>query len=313
MRESVREAAGRLAAAGCQTPRLDAEVLLAHALEVRRDVFYREPERPLSAGERRVYETLIARREAREPVAYIVGRRAFRTIEVAVGPGALVPRPETETLVETALRELARLDAAIDRDLGLGAGRSGGEPGVRYVEDVAASGSWTPQVLDLCTGTGCVALALAAEHPGIRVAAVDIDDRALAFARQNAERLGLAERVEFLAGDLFDGLPPAARFELIVANPPYLSEAEIAAVEREIRVYEPRHALVAGPSGLEVYQRLIPEARSSLAPHGLLAVEIHERHPEPVRSLFSRAGFTDVTVVDDLGGAPRVVAGRGPA
>ena len=178
--------------------------------------------------------------------------------------------------------------------------------------DAGASATWIPHVLDLCTGSGCVALALVAEHPGVRVTAVDVDGRALAFARQNAGRLGVADRVELIAGDLFDAVPPTARFDLVVANPPYLSDAEIAAVEREVRVYEPRRALVAGPSGLEVYERLVPGARAFLAPHGLLAVEIHERQPEAVRSLFSQAGFTDVTVVDDLGGAPRVVAGRGP-
>jgi len=312
VREVVRNAAARLDGAGCPTPRLDAELLLAYALDVGRDVLYREPERQLSVEEQRAYAALIARREAREPVAYIVGRRAFRTIELVVGPGALVPRPETETLVERGLRELERLDAAVDRELGLGRPPPAvAGPWTRRC-DAVPSASWMPRALDLCTGTGCVALALATEHPGVRVTAVDSDDRALAFARENARRLGLTERVDVVAGDLYEGPGTSARFELILANPPYLSDAEISVVEREVRVHEPRRALVAGPTGLEVCERLVSGARSRLTPGGLLAVEIHERRPDGVRSLFTAAGFVDVEVVDDLGGAPRVVSGRAP-
>lgn len=330
VRGAVRDAAARFAAAGALTPRLDAELLLAEALGVRRDALYREPERLLSAAEAERFAKSAERRERREPVAYIIGRRAFRTIEVSVGPGALVPRPETETLVEVALEELARLDEKLDHELGL-AGRptawssAGGArssvAGRRASADSGPVGLGSPEhtaqaprvprLLDVGTGSGAVALAVASEHPGVRVVGVDIDSRALEIARRNAERLRLAGRVEFVASDLFGGVPGSAPFDLVVSNPPYLTEDELASVEREVRVFEPRHALVGGPSGLEVYERLVPDALPFLRPGGLLAVEVHEGRAAEVAAIFmSTARYAYVSVRADLGGAPRVVSGR---
>jgi release factor glutamine methyltransferase len=303
VRDAVREATAAIAAAGSLTPRLDAELLLGEVLGVRRHALYAEPERVLSAEEAARYAEYVARRGRREPVAYIIGRRAFRTIQLAVGPGTLVPRPETETLVEVALEELARLDRRLDGQMGL--------DGATQTGPARAPAPHIPRLLDVGAGSGAVALALAAEHPGVRVVGVDIDARAVEYARLNAGRLGLSARVEFLAGDLYSELPPGARFDLIVSNPPYLSDDELATVQKDVRVYEPRHALVGGASGLEIYERLIPGALPFLVPGGLLAVEIHEGRAEQVRRAFRDTGrFADITVRDDLGGAPRVVCGR---
>jgi release factor glutamine methyltransferase len=220
-----------------------------------------------------------------------------------VGPGALVPRPETETLVEVALEEMARLDHRLDSQLGLA--------GAPEAVPVRSPAPHVPRILDVGTGSGAIALALAAEHPGVRVVGVDVDARAVEYARLNAGRLGLSSRVEFLSSDLYAGLPPGARFDLIVSNPPYLSEEELATVQKEVRVYEPRHALVGGRSGLEVYERLIPGALPYLVPGGMLAVEIHEGRAQEVRSVFRDTGrYSDVVVHDDLGGAPRVISAR---
>ena len=278
---ALREAAAGIAQAGSASPRLDAELLLAHVLGVGREALYREPERRLRAGEAARYAELVARRLQREPVAYIVGHKAFRTIDVLVDERTIVPRPDTETLVDVALDALW--------------------PGVDRA----------PRALDLGTGSGAVALALCAEHPSVQVVGSDIDERALQLARGNAVRLGLADRVVFVRSDLFDGLPGGARFHVIVSNPPYVREDELPQLQEEIRRWEPREALVSGPEGLEVYRRLIPGALAFLEPGGLLAVEIHEGRADDIRELFrATRRYTEVRVHEDLSGAPRVVSGR---
>ena len=168
-----------------------------------------------------------------------------------------------------------------------------------------------PRVLDVGTGTGAVALALCAEHPGVSVIATDIDGRTLELARRNAEMLRLAGRIEFVQSDLFEDLPTGARFDVIVSNPPYVSEAELEGLQPEIRLWEPRVALVSGPSGLEVYERLIPGALPFLDAGGLLAVEIHEGRVDEVCELFRAVGrYSGIAVHQDLGGASRVVSAR---
>jgi len=279
--ESVRQATVRIRAAGSASPRLDAELLLAHVFDGQRELLYREPERLLLPDQVTRYEELVARRVRREPVAYIIGHKAFRTIDVLSGPSAIVPRPDTETLVEVALDALSLLDHP------------------------------RPRVLDVGTGTGAVALAVCAEHPGARVVATDIDGRTLELARRNAEMLHLADRIGFVQSDLFDDLPAGARFDVIVSNPPYVSEAELDGLQPEIRLWEPRAALVSGPTGLEVYERLIPGALPFLNAHSLLAVEIHEGRAEEVCALFRATGrFSGIAVRQDLGGAARVVSAR---
>jgi len=271
--------------ASSQSPRLDAELLLAHVLGVTRERLYAQPERVLTAEELSRYQTLVERRAASEPVAYLTGHKAFRDLDLLVGPAALIPRPETETLVEVALAKLALVDwAAIWR---------------------------VPRVLDIGTGTGAVALALAHEHPLVEVVATDIDDKSLELARLNAGRLGVGARVEFVRSDLFDDLPGGALFDLIVSNPPYVAAHELADTPPDVHRFEPRAALIGGERGLDVYERLVPAAPPFLRTAGWLAVEIAEMRSGEVLDIFRGCGrFEPVELHDDLGGRPRVVAGR---
>jgi release factor glutamine methyltransferase len=280
VKQAIVDATERLRRAGSASPRLDAELLLAEALGVRREALYREPERVLDEREQARFDAVVKRRERREPVAYIIGRKAFRTIELRVNPSTLIPRPETETLVEAALSRLP-------------------------------AGGARPNVLDIGTGSGAVALALADEHPSVRVVATESDPAALETARLNAARLGLSARVEFVLGDLYDGLPPGALFQVIVSNPPYVTPRELATLAPEVRDWEPHAALLGGEDGLDYYHRIISPAPTFLAPGGWLAVEIAKDRGDEVRRLFESARrFDEISVVKDLGGAPRVVAGR---
>jgi release factor glutamine methyltransferase len=268
---SVRDALGgatdALRAAGVESPRLDAEILLSEAMgcERARLAMYSEAGVPAAAGRR--FGEMVRRRLRREPVAYILGRKGFRRIELAVDRRVLVPRPETELLVELAL-EL--------------------EPG---------------RVLEVGTGSGAVALAIADELPGCRVTATDTSAAALEAARANAERLGLAERVELVEAML---PPGAAGFDLLVANLPYVAESEWGGLEPEVTEWEPREALLAGPDGLDVLRAAIP-AFAGVAP--VVALEVGTGQAAAVGDLLFDAGFERVETRPDLAGIPRVVKG----
>ncbi|HZL65546.1 MAG TPA: peptide chain release factor N(5)-glutamine methyltransferase [Thermoleophilia bacterium] len=280
MSEALRAAARRLRASGSRSPRLDAELLLATALGAERVALMTEPERVLTPIEERRFEGYLRRREAHEPIAYIRRRRAFRTLELEVTPDVLIPRPETETLVDVALEALAAARAV-------------------YGE---------PLALDLGTGSGCIALALAAEDPFVRVTAVDVSAAAVELARHNAARLGLGGRLRILHSDLFAALPPEERFDLIVSNPPYIPAAEYEALEPNVRDYEPRLALHGGADGLDVYRRLVPEALGRLRAGGTLALEVGAGQAAAVRELFAAAaGYGAPLERADLGGVARVV------
>lgn len=282
--DALRFAAQRLRASGSRSPRLDAELLLATALGIDRVGLFRLPERELTPEEDERFAGFVRRREACEPVAYIRGVRTFRTIDLEVTSAVLIPRPETETLVDVALELLAEM-----------------------------LGPETPEplVLDVGTGSGCVALALAAENPFVHVVAVDVDDDALEVARRNAARHGLEGRVDFVCSDLFSGLPVTQRFDLIVSNPPYIPAAEYEALEPNVREYEPRIALYGGEDGLDAYRRLVPAAAARLRPGGGLAVEVGKGEAEAVRALFAAAGtYGPARERADLGGLPRVVFAR---
>lgn len=261
-----------ISASGSETPRLDAELLLAHALGVRREDLFLHPEREVAGAQIRAYQELVRRRAAeRAPVAYLVGTRGFRRIELAVDRRVLVPRPETELLVEVGL-ELPR----------------------------GAS------VADVGTGSGAIALALADERPDLRIVATDIDADALDVARENARRLGLG--VTFAAGDLLDALGPArSGLDAVLSNPPYIPDGERAALPPDVRAHEPARALFAGEDGLDVYRRLIPQAAAA-AP--LVAVEVGARQAEAVAALMRDASLPEVEVRPDLAGIDRVVVGR---
>jgi release factor glutamine methyltransferase len=266
-----------LDAAGCETARLDAEVLLAHATGWERAQIAADPGLRLPVGASREFGEMVRRRVRREPVAYIVGRKGFRRIELIVDRRVLIPRPETELLVELA-QELDPRD-----------------------------------VLDVGTGSGAIALAVADELPQSRIVATDVSFDAVRVAQSNAERLGLADRVDVvLRGvDSLGGAEPGRRpFDLLLANLPYVTEAEWDGLAPEIREYEPRDALVAGTTGLECIVALLEELVALAKRPAAIALEIGAGQAAEVSELLSAAGYAEVEVRRDLAGLDRVVVGR---
>jgi release factor glutamine methyltransferase len=273
--EVLRLSTAHLERHGSPTARLDAELLLGHALGLGRVELYTGFERPPSEAELSDCRELIARRAKREPVAYILGRWGFRGLDLDVDPRVLVPRPETELVVD---RCLALLDGVAG-----------------------------PDVLDLGTGSGAIALALASELPEAQVSGCDVSEDALDVARGNGERLGIG--VEWIRSDLFSGLD-GRRFRLVVSNPPYVAEAELAGLDPEVRDWEPRGATVAGATGLEVIERIAAEARIALDPGGALVLEIGAGQAGAVAALLEGAGLADVGCQRDHAGIERIVWGR---
>ncbi|MCC6900743.1 MAG: peptide chain release factor N(5)-glutamine methyltransferase [Polyangiaceae bacterium] len=264
---------------GIDSARLDAELLLAEALGFDRIRLITESLRPLTPPELGAFRALIKRRRGGEPMAYILGRREFFGLEFRVDPRVLIPRPDTEVLVEVALERTA----------------------AAYMFGKA---------LDLCTGSGCVAIAFAKQRPTWRVTATDISEAALGLAFENAQRLGAVFGMSFSAGDLFAAVPAAERFDLITANPPYVSAPEVLKLDRGIRDFEPAVALSSGADGLDLIRRIVSEASAHLAPGGALALEVQYDQAERVVGLFQSAGFTQIERRRDLGGHERVVSGR---
>lgn len=266
IRAALAAAAGRLAETS-DSPRLDAELLMAHALGVPRDALLL---RHLGDAVPDAFEPLVQRRLAHEPVAYIIGRRAFWTIELAVGPGALVPRPDSETLIEAA---------------------------IAYFE-----GRPPARILDLGTGPGTLLLAALDHWPEATGLGVDRSEQALDYARANAARLGMADRAAFRLGDWGEGL--AETFDLILANPPYIGTDET--LPEDVRCYEPGSALFAGPDGLDDYRRIIPDLPRLLAPGGTAMVEIGWTQADAVSAIARNSGF-DAALYNDLAGRPRAI------
>jgi len=270
--QRLAEITSRLAATS-ETPRLDAELLLAHALGCTRSRLLARLHEP--SAPRDLLEPLVARRLNHEPIAYILGVWEFFSLEFAVRAPVLVPRPETEHLVEAALRHMA------------------GGPA---------------RVLDLCTGSGCVAVSLAKNAPGATVTAVDIAQHAAALARENAQRH--AATVEVYVGDLFDALPPdSAPFDVIVSNPPYVAAGAWPTLSPVITRHEDPGALLAGDDGLDLIRRIVDTAPRHLRPGGLLALEMGEEQAAAVGGLLAAAGFVDIRVHRDLAGHDRIATG----
>jgi release factor glutamine methyltransferase len=274
----VRWAADDFRARGIESPRLEAELLLAHALGTDRMRIIVEAERGLADDELARYRELIQRRRKGEPVAYLRGYKEFYGRTFRVDHRVLVPRADTEILVETALARTA------SRSMGR-----------RY--------------LDLCTGSGCVAISLARERPGCQVFAVDASRAALEVARENDVRLGA--QVAWFEGDLFEPLAgfPGVSFDLVTANPPYIPEGELASLPLDIRAFEPQLALSGGADGLDVLGRVVAGAPRFLRKGGVLAVEMGMGQTSRVQALFEEAGFGAVKVDKDYGGHDRVVSG----
>ena len=271
VRDALDGARTAIGAAGSPSPALDAELLLADALGTTREWLRREPDAPLTPSATRAFRSAVIRRSrSREPVAYILGRRAFRRLEVAVDPRVLIPRPETELLVELAL-ELP--------------------PGAA--------------VLDCATGSGAIALALADERPDLSLTGSDVDEGALAVARANAIRLALS--VEWRQADLLEGLPDA--YDAIVANVPYVGREAFAALEPEVTRHEPRLALDGGPGGLDVLAALIAQAGTRGRVRTVILEHGHEQ-ADAVAGACAAAGFKELELRHDLAGLPRAVRAR---
>ncbi len=263
---------------GVEAGRLDAEWLLSTALGVDRLQLYLQYDRPLSSEEREAFKPLLRRRARREPLQYIIGRAAFRQLELKTDPRVLIPRPETEVLVQEVLDWASA-----------GAGGVGG-------------------VWDMGTGTGAVALSLAAEGAWTRVVATDVSPEALSVAADNAERHDLSGLVEFRQGSLFEPLEEGERFNIIVSNPPYIAESEKGELQPEVRDWEPPEALFAGEDGLDVIRQLVAGAPEHLVSGGLLALECGLGQAERVAADVNATGaFGAVRIRPDLTGRPRVV------
>jgi release factor glutamine methyltransferase len=276
-RDLVTEVAARLAAAGIESARSEAWLLLAAATRRERAALVAGAPETVSAAQQAHLDELVRRRLAREPVAYILGEKEFWSLRFEVGPAVLIPRPETESVVEAALAQLS------DRNRPL-------------------------RLLDLGVGSGCLLLALLSELPEATGLGVDDSAAALALARRNAERLGLAPRADFRQGRWGAGL--RERFDVIASNPPYVAEREWDALQPEIRRFEPKAALVAGPDGLAAYRALAPHCARLLAPGGLCAFEIGAGQGAAVAALLAAQGLIVVEQRHDLAGIERCLIAR---
>jgi len=278
--EAIHHASRKLAESGIESSRLDAELLLAKAAGVTREAVV-IGSIALSSAILKKFDELLARREKREPIAYILGHKEFYSLDFEVTPAVLIPRPETEFVVSAALECIA--------------------------------GKADARVLDIGTGSGAIAIAIAVNAPQAHVTAVDISADVLAVASRNARRHRVEDRVTIRRGDCFDvrdGGAALGTFAAIVSNPPYLDDSEVAALEPDVHRYEPRVALSAGASGLDVLQRITMGARTLLETNGELIVEMGAGHAGDVVGLIARAGLSVVSVINDFAGHQRVVRAR---
>jgi release factor glutamine methyltransferase len=266
---------------GVDAPRLSAELLLSHVLGLKRIELYTQYNKVVAQEQRDRLRDLVKRSGEHEPVAYLVGRTEFYSIEFEVTPDCLIPRPETELLVQRSIEFLRK--------------RTGPQ-----------------QICDLCTGCGVIAVAIAKNVPDAKVTATDISEPALAVAAKNIEKHKLADRIELRHGDLFEPLVPQLDlFDLIACNPPYVSAPEYEALDRNVKDYEPRVALYAGQDGLDVYRRIVEKVGQFLKPDGILLLEIGYQQGSAVRELLEQTGiFTQIRIDKDLQGHDRVVAAR---
>lgn len=281
--EALHHATSQLGAAGVDTPRLDAQLLLAWVLKARREDLAREPERVLSERERLIWQKAVALRAERRPLPYITGEQWFYGRPFKINRAVLIPRPETELLVTATLEAMRN----------------------------------TPQPLlaDIGTGSGILAVTLACERPDARIYATDLSENALKLARKNVVRHGVTAQVTLLQGDLLAPLPPGNAFHAIVSNPPYVTEYELPALQPEVRDYEPRLALSGepganGPEGTRLHRRLLDESKASLRPGGWLLMEVGQGQAESVAAYAQTQGWTDVNILEDLAGIARVVLAR---
>jgi release factor glutamine methyltransferase len=276
LKDALTSAVERLTGARVGSPRMNAELLLMFTLGRDRAYLFAHPERELTGEEHARYEEALILRAHGVPAQYITGHQEFWGMDLIVSPAVLIPRPETEHLIETVLH------------------LNGGQ---------ASSPGGPTRIVDVGTGSGCIALALAKEFPQSEIHATDISPAALDVARANAARHQLTSRIHFRQADLLQGLDSAA-FDFVVSNPPYVGESEEDQVQLEVRKFEPRNAVFAGPTGLEVIERLIPQAHEALKPGGWLAIEISGTIADRVKLLLNK--WRQLRITNDLQGIPRV-------
>ena len=290
VRAALKEGMAQLREANVPSFTLAAELLLMHTLGRDRIWLYTHPENEIDASAARKYFGLIARRAAGEPTQYVNGKQEFWGLEFEVNPDVLIPRPETEHVIEVALERL----------------------GARGIKISMRTGEPSPplRIADVGTGSGCLAVALAHELPHAEIFATDISAAALEVALRNATRHGLASRIRFLQGDLLGPVHSSpGSFDLIVSNPPYVAQDHAATLPREVREHEPHTALFGGPSGIEMYERLVQEAGELLRSGGVLVLELGYNSAQHVRAiLVAQHHWVNVNVTNDLAGIPRVLA-----
>jgi len=307
LRDTLTEAIDALTANAVGSPRMNAETLLMFVLNSDRAYLYAHPEYELTADEQARYDEAIAERSTGKPAQYITGHQEFWGMDLIVSPAVLIPRPETEHVVETVL-ELAGVSGCTSNG-----NYHGGHGGNLRQPDFRQSGSAEKErsliIADIGTGSGAIALALARELRAAEIHATDNSAAALEVARANAARHELLSRIQFHETDLLAGLP-AQSLDFVVSNPPYVGSSEEDEVQLEVRKFEPRNAVFAGPTGLEVIERLIPQAREALRPGGWLVFEISGTVADGVQDLL--AGWEAVAVTNDLQGIPRVARAKKP-
>jgi release factor glutamine methyltransferase len=290
IRRALKDGMAKLRASRVPSHTLAAELLLMHALGRDRTWLYTHPEALLETADADKYFALIARRAAGEPTQYLTGKQEFWGLEFEVTPAVLIPRPETEHVIEVALARLGPRGLKIHMDTGL--------PRERF------------RVADVGTGSGCLAISLAYELPHADIFATDISAPALEVARRNATHHAVADRIRFLQTDLLESLhQQSLPFDLIVSNPPYVASNEAGQLQREVRDHEPREALFGGPTGVKIYARLIEQAGTLLRSGGILVLELGYNSAEHVRAILTeQKGWTNISFTNDLAGIPRVAS-----
>jgi release factor glutamine methyltransferase len=283
--EGIQKSAEFLGKKSVESPRLQAELLLAHVLKLPRMKLYLNFERALTDAETNSFRELVKRRAQREPLQHILGSTSFCGLEIAVNRSVLVPRPETELLAEVGWQFL--LESTLQR-----------VPAREQPE------GWTPTALDFGTGSGCIAIALAVKAPDARIVALDVSPEALEMAKQNAARHNVANRVDFLQSNDFQ---PQSLFDLVVSNPPYIPSAEIETLEPEVRDYDPRGALDGGADGLDFYRRLAREARGWLKPSGKIMLEFGEGQADSIRGIFETENWIVEAIREDYTHRQRIL------
>jgi release factor glutamine methyltransferase len=285
LKDALTSAVNSLTAANVGSPRMNAELLLMFTLSCDRAYLFAHPERNLTVEEQNRYEEALTRRASGIPAQYITGHQEFWGMDLIVSPAVLIPRPETEHVIETVLH--------LERNNG----------------DRAPSPGGPTHIVDVGTGSGCIAIALAKELPGSDIHATDISTAALEVAQANTARNQFEHRIHFHQADLLQGFDPGT-FDFVVSNPPYVGESEEDQVQLEVRKFEPRNAVFAGPTGLEVIERLIPQAHTALKTGGWLVIEISGTIVEEVKHLLDQ--WTQFQITNDLQGIPRVAAAQRP-